>query len=168
MDTANQPDTQIATVTKLGSPFVVRLYNGQSVDAIVPKTFARDICHLSVNDAVMVRLADSAPIQIVSRVDCRYFKRYWDEDCGYGACDGWGPSTFYFESAPDGWVLRQIQFFDDGRFLTYDTDRCDDEFGGLSEAALDFPDFDEHEIDRAEFEARWNPMLGANSSEADR
>jgi len=166
VDAANQPEPQIASVVSVGSPCVVRLYSGQCVDATVPESVTSDIYHLSVNDAVMIRLVESAPNQITSRVSCRYFKRYWDEDFGSGGCDGWGPSTFYFESAIDGWVLRQLQLFDDGRFLAYDTGNCDDAFGGLSEAQLDFPEFDEYEIERVDFESQWKPDLAANASAA--
>ena len=84
-----------------------------------------------------------------------YFKRHWDESTGDELTDSWGKSIYYFETDNDLYVLRQLQVFDNGKVLKYDTSYIDNKFGGLSEIALEIEEFDECRIDKTEFEQRW-------------
>ena len=43
----------------------------------------------------------------------------------------------YFEIDADNWVTRQIEEYDDGPTLGYDSNLDNDEFGGLSTTQLD-------------------------------
>ena len=52
-------------------------------------------------------------------------------------------------------VLRQLQTFDNGQVLKYDTEYLDDKFGGLSEVSLD-EEFKPFQIDKVEFEQVWS------------
>jgi len=60
-----------------------------------------------------------------------YFKRSWDETTGEELTDGWGSSTYYFETDEKLNITRQLQLFDNGKILKYDTEYVDDKFGGL-------------------------------------
>ena len=54
------------------------------------------------------------------------------------------------------WPSRQIEIYSSGTVLHYDRTHIEDEFGGLSEAALDAADFAPFEISKAEFEQAWS------------
>jgi hypothetical protein len=84
-----------------------------------------------------------------------YFKRYWDESRG-DAHNDWGTSTWYFETESDMWPTRQVEIYANGRVLRYDRQHIEDEFGGLSEAALDATEFAPFAIARSEFEQVWS------------
>lgn len=86
-----------------------------------------------------------------------YFKRHWDESRGDGHAD-WGTSTWYFETDPDMWPTRQIEVYANGRVLRYDRQRVEDEFGRLSQAALDAEEFAPFAIAQSEFEQVWSPQ----------
>ncbi|ANE51312.1 hypothetical protein [Flavisolibacter tropicus] len=86
----------------------------------------------------------------------QYFKRFWDETTGDPLTDSWGTSTYYFETDINGDVLRQIEVYSNGRKLKYDSVHIEDEYGGLSQAALDLDGFSEFKIDQQEFEEAWS------------
>jgi hypothetical protein len=82
----------------------------------------------------------------------RYYKRPWDESRG-GAFDAWGRSLWYFEVDDDGYPVRQIEQYENGRVLRYDANHVEDEYGGLGDQPLDLPDFASFEITGKEFAA---------------
>lgn len=85
----------------------------------------------------------------------RYFRRRWDESRG-DDFDIWGCATYYFETAEDGWPVRQVEVYDSGRVLRYGPAHVGDRFGGLGQARLDeFEDWTEWEITADEFERLW-------------
>ena len=86
--------------------------------------------------------------------DLRHYKRRWSESRG-DDFDRWGASDWYFEVGADGWPVRQIERYDDGTVLKYDVTHVEDEYGGLSEAALDPAEYQEFAIGSAEFETMW-------------
>jgi len=67
-----------------------------------------------------------------------------------------------FEVQPDGYVARQIELFDNGNVLLYDEVIREDEYGGRSIVTLEFDEYDEFEIDRAEFLRLWQPSIAIN------
>jgi hypothetical protein len=85
----------------------------------------------------------------------RYFKRNWDERRG-DEHDHWGTSTWYFETEPDMWPTRQIEVYANGRVLRYDHQHIEDDFGKLSDVALDAAEFAPYAIAQSEFERVWN------------
>lgn len=66
----------------------------------------------------------------------RYFKRYWNEKRG-DEHDQWGNSWWYFEVDPANWVVRQIEKYDRGPVLGYDSNHDIDQHGGLSTGQLE-------------------------------
>jgi len=94
-------------------------------------------------------------------VPLRYFKRRWDESRGDEHAS-WGPSTWYFEVGDDGYPVRQLEQYDGGAVLKYDEAHLDDEFGMLSDAALDLEEFAPFEIDRTAFETAWSSAVARN------
>lgn len=84
----------------------------------------------------------------------RYFKRYWDEPRG-DTHNAWGCSWWYFETDDTGIVSRQVEVYESGPTLRYDTRRLNDEFGGLTDQPLDLGEFASFEVQREEFERVW-------------
>ena len=66
----------------------------------------------------------------------QYVKRRWDEYRGDRHND-FGHSWWYFEIDPACNVIRQIEQYDNGMILGYDSRMSHDEFGGLSTEPLD-------------------------------
>ena len=90
-----------------------------------------------------------------------YFKRTWDEPRG-DVHNDWGTSVWYFETAADLWPTRQMEVYANGTVLQYDTAHLNDEYGGLSEAALEAEDFAPFAITQTEFESAWNSHAPIN------
>ena len=84
-----------------------------------------------------------------------YYCRPWPESTGEPLTNDWGGSQYYFETDDRLFVQRQLQVFQNGKALKYDTDYVDDKYGGLSEVALDAQDFASFEISSAIFEKQW-------------
>jgi hypothetical protein len=51
--------------------------------------------------------------------------------------------------------VRQLERYEDGTVLKYDTTHVEDEYGGLSEAALDPAEYQVFAISSAEFDTIW-------------
>jgi hypothetical protein len=142
--------------------FVVALNTGGHCDASIPKPVARDMFRVVPGDPVAIRRSNPPRLnRIVGFSPCLYYKRYWDDDSG-GLCAGWGGSHFLFEVHPDGWVSRQIQYFDNGELLLYDETLDEDDFGGRSTVALDAGEYAPFTIDKSEFVRKWKLDLAAN------
>ena len=86
----------------------------------------------------------------------RYFKRAWNGSTGDKLTGSWGHSTYYFESDPNGNVLRQIESYANGNKLKYDQDHFQDEYGRLSDQPLDLEEFNDFKIEKDEFEKAWS------------
>ena len=98
---------------------------------------------------------------ISASAPCTYYRRYWEEDSG-DLCSGWGGSHFLFEVHTDGCVSRQIQLFDNGKFLVYDEICEEDEFGGRSTVPLDLAEYEAFTISKGEFFDHWDPDSSEN------
>src|SRR5687767_13667626 len=84
-----------------------------------------------------------------------YFKRSWDETTGDELTADWGHSIYYFETDSQFDVLRQLQVFENGKILKYDTEYVDDKFGGLAESFPGIKEFNQYRISKEEFEQLW-------------
>ena len=84
----------------------------------------------------------------------RYFRRRWNENRG-DAHEAWGASWWFFETDDLGNVRRQVEQYDLGPTLRYDSHRQSDEFGGLSPEPLALAEFEPFASDQAEFECAW-------------
>jgi Cysteine-rich CPCC len=92
-----------------------------------------------------------------------YFKRHWNESTGSEETDTWGTSDYYFETDKNSDVLKQIVVFKNGKILKYSTLHLEDEYGGLTDQALDLNDSGEDmgdngygKISKNEFFTLWN------------
>ncbi len=94
-------------------------------------------------------------IQEQHRDSLLHFKRRWEESRG-DEHDAWGASDWYFETAADGAVIRQMEIYDSGQVLQYHPRHLEDEFGRLAEHELSLEEFEAFAISGAEFEAAWH------------
>lgn len=90
-----------------------------------------------------------------------YYRRPWDETRGDDYSD-WGTSTWFFEIGEDGYPARQLELYENGKALAYDTAHADDEFGGLGDQPLDLQEFAPFEITKAQFEQAWSTAQPVN------
>ncbi|WP_216595959.1 hypothetical protein [Flammeovirga sp. OC4] len=84
----------------------------------------------------------------------RYFKRKWSETRG-DEFDSWGTSTWYFEVGSDGYPSKQIELYENGNRLKYHSEKTFDDYGGLSDQALNMDEYQKFEIEKAEFYKEW-------------
>ena len=94
----------------------------------------------------------------------RYFKFRWNETRG-DEFDEWGFSTFYSETDGDLFTTRQIQIYDNGIVLKYDSNNLSDEFGGLADQSIEGGLEESNEISQEEFEAAWTSVKAFNKNE---
>ena len=84
-----------------------------------------------------------------------YFKRYWDEPRA-DMYTGWGKSWWYFETDPDGTILKQIEEYENGIVQCYDLITPENIYGGLGKLPLPFDEFREYGIYKEDFDSVWN------------
>jgi hypothetical protein len=89
----------------------------------------------------------------------RYFKRPWDETTGDPKTNDWGTAIYYFETDAQGDVLKQIVVYQNDKMLKYSNLHLDDEFGGLTDQALDLADNGYVAIDKKDFFTLWNTPI---------
>ena len=96
----------------------------------------------------------------------RYYRYRWNEmrDDEYNS---WGFSTHWYEVEEDGYPSRQMEIYDDGTVLKYDSSYLSDEYGMLADVALGSDELEEsksEEISAEEFEANWEKFKALNQS----
>jgi hypothetical protein len=91
----------------------------------------------------------------------KYCKWFWDESLG-GDFDSWGTSTYFMEIGDDFHALRQIEVYENGNVLFYDSSHCTDDYGKLCDQPIREEDIREFEITKAEFEFVWNTKIPIN------
>lgn len=84
----------------------------------------------------------------------QYYKRHFEENRIENS-ELWGACDYYFETNQDGEVLRQIEVYENGKRLKYSEQMSEDEFGFLTDQALDLVDFEEFAINQNDFEHQW-------------
>ena len=75
----------------------------------------------------------------------RYYNRYWKEE----------GINYYFETDLEGFPIRQIEIWDNGKILKYDEKKSSDKDGFLADKPLDIKEFSDFEIDKIDFEKAW-------------
>lgn len=85
----------------------------------------------------------------------RYFKRNWNETRG-DEFDSWGTSIWYFETDQSGLPIRQMEVYENGNRLKYDSNKLFDDYGRLGDQPLDIDEFIEFEIKAEDFEQEWS------------
>jgi hypothetical protein len=93
----------------------------------------------------------------------RYCKWFWDESLG-GDYDNWGTSTYFMEVGHNLYALRQIEIYENGNILFYDSNHLADNYGMLCDKQLDEEDIQEFAITEAEFEEIWHTKIPMNRS----
>ncbi|MBO9566429.1 MAG: hypothetical protein J7621_26880 [Niastella sp.] len=88
-------------------------------------------------------------------ITLNYYKRYWDDTSGDTSTNDWGTSIYYFETDHEGNAIRQLQVFQNGNVLKYDTGYPEDKLGGLSAFPLDADEYEAYRIAGKEFERLW-------------
>ena len=91
----------------------------------------------------------------------KYCKWSWDESLG-GEFDTWGTSTYFMEVGGNLHAIRQIEVYENGNVLFYDSSHFSDDYGMLSDKALGEEDIQEFGITKAEFEQVWNTKTPIN------
>lgn len=82
----------------------------------------------------------------------RYHSLYWPDDRADDYAH-WGGATYYFECRASGYPEQQLQIYDNGQILWYDTDHHTDRYGTLRTVPVGLFDPDIKEISAAEFYA---------------
>jgi hypothetical protein len=90
----------------------------------------------------------------------KYVKQHWNEMRG-DQHDCWGTSWWYFEVIDGGQVTRQVEQYQSGAWLHYDSMRNVDEYGGLASEPLNLSESAYLEILDQEFEQVWESALKA-------
>lgn len=85
----------------------------------------------------------------------KYYKRKFEEIRGDEYND-WGFATYFFETDNEGFPLRHIEAYENGKILKYSKENDADEFGFLADQQLDISDFKDFEITEEEFLENWN------------
>lgn len=85
----------------------------------------------------------------------RHYRRRWDETRG-DEHDDWGASEWFFETADDGWVRRQLEVYETGPRLRYDDSTPTDDHGQRSVESLDPDEWEPFLISVEEFERAWS------------
>lgn len=83
-----------------------------------------------------------------------YFKRNWDEKRS-DKYESWGTSVWYLEVNEDGMPVRQMEVYQNGKILKYDSSNCADKYGGLANQEIDLAEFKPYQITETEFEIQW-------------
>ncbi len=100
-----------------------------------------------------VRFDKSNNLQTVDLKN-KYYKRLWEEERIENK-ENWGTSIWLIETDYEGYPLRQIEIYKNGKVLNYSTEYKDDEFGGLGDQPLDLIEFNEFSITATEFQNEW-------------
>lgn len=90
----------------------------------------------NLEDDQMERLLETFTNLKIAPRGLRYVKRRWAENRGDRHHE-FGHSWWYFEIDPACNVIRQVEQYDNGMILGYDSGMSHDEFGGLATEPLD-------------------------------
>jgi hypothetical protein len=85
----------------------------------------------------------------------RWFRRRWDASRG-DQFDSWGAATYYFETDDVDVPIRQVEVYDAGPTVRYDSAHAEDEHGQLAQSPLTATeDWTQWAITSEEFEQAW-------------
>lgn len=99
-----------------------------------PANPCSELFHLE-DDQLAHRINDYASALDDGNYKLRYVKRRWTKSRGDGR--EWGPSWWHFEIDALNNVVRQIEVYDTGPTIGYDSKHDEDEHGGLSNVPLE-------------------------------
>jgi hypothetical protein len=84
----------------------------------------------------------------------KYFKAKWNESRG-DKYDNWGTSIWYLELDEENHPVRQIEVYQNGNRLKYDSVKISDDFGMLGDQAIEIEEINGIELSHSEFESQW-------------
>lgn len=84
----------------------------------------------------------------------KYYKRIWKESRG-DEFSSWGTSIWYFEVEEDSYPSKQMELYENGNRLKYHQGKIFDDYGSLSDQAIDLEELAEFEIEKTEFDEEW-------------
>ena len=115
------------------------------------RNYLSQIKGLKIGDTVKLGLDGT-----LKKVDLKkyYYKRNWEEE-RIEDSDNWGESIWYLEVDSEGFPIRQIEKYNNGKILKYSEANMEDEFGGLGNQAIDREEFNSFKISQQEFEKVW-------------
>lgn len=115
------------------------------------RNYLSQIKGLKIGDTVKLGLDGT-----LKKVDLKkyYYKRNWEEE-RIEDSDNWGESIWYLEVDSEGFPIRQIEKYNNGKILKYSEANMEDEFGGLGDQAIDREEFNSLKISQQEFEKEW-------------
>lgn len=115
------------------------------------RNYLSQIKGLKIGDTVKLGLDGT-----LKKVDLKkyYYKRNWEEE-RIEDSDNWGESIWYLEVDSEGFPIRQIEKYNNGKILNYSEANMEDEFGGLGDQAIDREEFNSFKISQQEFEKVW-------------
>jgi hypothetical protein len=91
-------------------------------------------------------------------LNLKYFKRVHSQTITRLKKDWKSWEWYYFEVGDDDYAVKQLQKDHLGKVLKYDSNKLDDEYGGLAEGALDLAEEQYVSIKKDEFYALWNTI----------
>ncbi|MEA5617557.1 hypothetical protein VB711_06850 [Cronbergia sp. UHCC 0137] len=95
------------------------------------------------------------------QINKKYYKWNWDVSLG-GDYDEWGTSTYFMELGYDLYAVRQVEVYQNGNVLFYDSNHVSDNHGMLCDKRIDAGDIKEFEISKAEFDQVWQTKTPIN------
>tara|TARA_R110002167_G_C12662194_1_gene650031 strand:+ start:1766 stop:2041 length:276 start_codon:yes stop_codon:yes gene_type:complete len=84
----------------------------------------------------------------------KYFKAEWNESRG-DEYDSWGTSIWFLELDEENNPIRQIEVYQNGNILKYDSIKMTDDFGMLGDQAIQIEEMNGIELSQSEFESQW-------------
>ena len=78
----------------------------------------------------------------------RYYSRHWKEGEENGI-------RYYFETNDEGFPIRQLEIWDNGKKIRYDLNNRVGDEGFLADQALERNEFKDYEISKEDFEKQW-------------
>ena len=84
----------------------------------------------------------------------RYYKFEWNESRG-DEFDSWGTSIWFVEIDDEGYPIKQVEKYKNGKVLKYDNNNIEDKYGGLGDQAIDLNEFEGFAITEQEFKNEW-------------
>lgn len=93
-------------------------------------------------------------VSLFEYLNMKYFKRYWEE-VRVEDDKNWGKSVWYFETDNNGLPIRQVEEYENGIVLKYNSKMNKDKFGMLADQELDLEEFSEFKIIKSEFDKVW-------------
>jgi hypothetical protein len=95
----------------------------------------------------------------------RYFRYEWNASRGDEFAD-WGSAVLWNEMAEDGYVVRQLEVYENGVVLKYDALHLEDKYGFLSDQPLEPEKYGVPEVSAEAFEAAWSAVGALNQDAA--